>query len=632
MSSFDHTYQNPITSIPSADPFVLKHAGEYWAYVTGEWQDGRYFGILHSKDLVNWEARAGALAPLKPPEAYDYTCYWAPEVTYENGLFYLYYSVGDEVHMHIRVATSTTPDGPFTDSGHRLTSEKFAIDAHVFVDDDGSRYLFYAADFLDHTHIGTGIVVDRMLDAYHLAGNPQPVARARFDWQVYDPNRAEKGGVRWHTVEGPFMLKRKGRYYLMFSGGNWQTDSYGLGYAFSDSMDAAQEWHQPCDAIHTPQILKSNQAQGVIGPGHNSVVRGPDNRQLYCVYHRWNHKVGARVMAIDRLEWIGDRLAVLGPSTGEEVYVQTPDVQHGTFKGKQTFELPQPAPSFTAEMTVRLLVSQEAFGLHLRSGEADLLVMRIHSEGEKITVQTPHGEQVKQLPAGFRADVNHLIRIEVNGRVVSLYLDDALFAWRGLIQIPPTEMALVSATRGEYTGFAMTPGWEDIFEQEYSLEDLGWVDDAEGGAWESSDGQLQQTNPSAGQSRIMKRIAFTAEAYEFVVNARLAEGSPAGGYYTCYPAASDEKAGPAFSIQAAQGGWELAATGGSLPQAAQLPADFDPYQYQHFRFHVLPGQIQAFLENRLLLSIPFEGDAAQVGLGTVDAQAAFDLARVTRLS
>jgi hypothetical protein len=540
--------------------------------------------------------------------------------------------VGDEVHMHIRVATSTEPGGPFTDSGYRLTGEQFAIDAHVFVDEDGSRYLFYAADFLDHTHIGTGIVVDRMLDAYHLADSPQPVARARFDWQVYDPNRAEKGGVRWHTVEGPFMLKRKGRYYLMFSGGNWQTDSYGLGYAVSDSIDAAQEWDQPCDAVQVPQILKSNLVQGVIGPGHNSVVHGPDNRQLYCVYHRWNQKVGARVMAIDRLEWIGDRLTVLGPSTGEEVFTLAPEVQHGTFKGQQTFKLPHQAPSFTAQITVRLLDPKEAFGLYLRDGEADIFVMEIQSEAEKITIRTPHGEQVEQLPAGFRTNANHLVRIEVNGRVVSLYLDDALFAWRGLIQTTPTHMALVSAASGEYSGFSITPGWEDIFDHEYSLQDLGWENDAEGGAWENSNGQLQQTDPAAGLARIMKNIGFTAKAYEFVVNSRLAEGDAVPGLYTCYPAAADLDLGPAFAVQAADKGWELAATSRALQQSVELPVDFDPHQYQQFRFRILDSSIQAYLENSLLLSIPFEGAPTRVGLGTVNAQAAFDLARVTRLS
>ena len=50
----------------------------------------------------------------------------------------------------------------------------------------------------------------------------------------------------------------------------------------------------------------------VTGPGHNSVVRGPDNRQLYCVYHRWVDD--ARVLSIDPLDWAGDRLLVLGPS------------------------------------------------------------------------------------------------------------------------------------------------------------------------------------------------------------------------------------------------------------------------------------------------------------------------------
>jgi arabinan endo-1,5-alpha-L-arabinosidase len=109
MSLSNKSYQNPVTRIPSADPFVLKHAGEYWAYVTGKWQDGRCFGILHSKDLVNWEVHAGALPPLAPPPGMEYSCYWAPEVTYENGVFYLYYSVGNEEYMHIRVATSANP-------------------------------------------------------------------------------------------------------------------------------------------------------------------------------------------------------------------------------------------------------------------------------------------------------------------------------------------------------------------------------------------------------------------------------------------------------------------------------------------------------------------------------------------
>jgi beta-xylosidase len=193
------TYTNPVYPQSFPDPFVLKFRGEYFAYCTGDASDGNLFGILHSKDLVNWAYIGSAMEPLasRPP------FYWAPEVIYDNGKFYLYYSAGNEILMEIRVAVSDRPDGGFVDAGVRLTKEEFAIDAHVFIDDDRSRYLFYATDFLEYSHIGTGTVVDRMIDWKTLAGKPRPVSRAKYDWQVYDPARKEKGGVRWHTVEGP---------------------------------------------------------------------------------------------------------------------------------------------------------------------------------------------------------------------------------------------------------------------------------------------------------------------------------------------------------------------------------------------------------------------------------------------
>src|SRR5688572_6554768 len=159
----------------------------------------------------------------------------------------MYFSCGNETLMEIRVAVSDRPDRGFLDSGYRLTSEEFAIDAHVFADDDGQRYMFYATDFLTHTHIGTGTVVDRMLSMYELEGKPRPVSRAAYDWQVYDPQRIEKGGVRWHTVEGPTVFKYKRKYFEMFSGGNWQNSSYGVGYATADALDRPDEWEQSID-------------------------------------------------------------------------------------------------------------------------------------------------------------------------------------------------------------------------------------------------------------------------------------------------------------------------------------------------------------------------------------------------
>ena len=44
-------YQNPVYPKSFPDPFVLKYCGEYWAYCTAAWTDGRWFGVLRSRDL-----------------------------------------------------------------------------------------------------------------------------------------------------------------------------------------------------------------------------------------------------------------------------------------------------------------------------------------------------------------------------------------------------------------------------------------------------------------------------------------------------------------------------------------------------------------------------------------------------
>src|SRR5215210_2250037 len=119
-------FQNPVFDHSFPDPFVLKHRGQYFAYCTGIAADGRCFGRLTSYDLVNWHELPGAMLPLATGAPY----YWAPEVTYYKSRFYLYYSVGNETLMSIRVAVADGPDGDFVDAGIELTKQDFAIDPH----------------------------------------------------------------------------------------------------------------------------------------------------------------------------------------------------------------------------------------------------------------------------------------------------------------------------------------------------------------------------------------------------------------------------------------------------------------------------------------------------------------------
>ena len=52
----------------------------------------------------------------------------------------------------------------------------------------------------------------------------------------------------------------------------------------------------------------------VIGPGHNSVVMGPDGQTEYVVYHAWDVGKTGRRMCIDPLRWEHGRPTCDGPS------------------------------------------------------------------------------------------------------------------------------------------------------------------------------------------------------------------------------------------------------------------------------------------------------------------------------
>lgn len=450
------TYVNPVYDASFPDPFVLR-SDAYYAFCTGFADDGRVFGVIASADLVEWHSLGGAMEPLAGDIAAG-DLYWAPEITYHDGVYYLYYSVGNETFMQIRVATGTAPAGPYIDAGRTLTTQQFAIDPHVFIDDDGSWHLFYATDFLDHTHIGTGTVVDRMLDPFNLAGEPRPVTRAKFDWQVYDPARKEKGGVRWHTVEGPFVLKRKGKYFEMFSGGNWQNVTYGVGYAVSDRLYADEEWHQPVDGIDLLPLLRTI-PEKVIGPGHNSVITGPNGRELFCVYHRWQD--GKRVMCIDRMDFAGgDRLFVAGPSYGPQPRPMPPS----EFSFEDTF---QHNDLTTAGWTATADTVEFVNGdLRIISGGAEVKLSRavptgpfdlsinvrlddIPAEGPSLTfgcgtsASVRHfsdawhldlGNNAVPLPAPFSPSLFHQFRMLNDGRQTTVYLDGTVIGSAHLTQ------------------------------------------------------------------------------------------------------------------------------------------------------------------------------------------------------
>jgi GH43 family beta-xylosidase len=415
------TYTNPVYARDFPDPFVLRFNGRYYAYATGHAEDGRRFPMLTSRDLLHWEPAGGAIKPLDLPGLKDY---WAPEVAYSEGQFYLYYAVGngDDPDHHLRLAVAEHPLGPWREAGVDLTPDEiFAIDAHPFRDPrDGQWYLYYARDVLEAPYAGTGLAVDRLPAMDRLEGKPRDVLRPHAEWHLFELQRAIKQNLDWYTIEGPFVRYVNGRYVCFYSGGRWENPSYGVAYAEADTPLGA--WHDHRNA-EGPLILRTV-PEIVLGPGHNSVVVGPDLRAEYLVYHGWDRAGTARYPRIDRLRWQDGHPVCDGPSSEPRPAPRPADIAAWLDEGEPGPEweargdgwarteeglrsggtsglaLREPQPDFVAEVSVKAGAGERERGVRVGDTEVALDGVRLRAGTESVA-----------LPSGFRHEAWHTLHL-----------------------------------------------------------------------------------------------------------------------------------------------------------------------------------------------------------------------------
>jgi GH43 family beta-xylosidase len=303
-----------------ADPFVLRTGDGYVAYGTcpeaSADDDGREFVVLTSSDLLTWRSHGGALERVDPALGTDY---WAPEVASAGGRWWMYYSVGHDIAgHHIRVAVAEDPLGPFTDLGLHLTpDEPFAIDPHPFQDADGRWYLFFARDVLEADRPGTHLAVAPLEDMTRL-GPIVAVLQPFADWQIYERNRTMYGATYdWHTLEGPSVVRRRGRYWMTYSGGAWTGESYAVAWAVAESP--LGPWHPAPPSA--PALLRTS--GDLLGPGHNSLTVDPQGDDV-IVFHSWNTAGTRREMYGRRMVFEEDGPRVDGPIGASSSARETP--------------------------------------------------------------------------------------------------------------------------------------------------------------------------------------------------------------------------------------------------------------------------------------------------------------------
>ncbi len=248
------TYTNPIMDIKAADPHVIRYEGSYYLYPT--W-GGTHYDVFTSSDLLHWEHKGKCFEDSRGG-------LWAPDVFHHasgDGKFYLYYTIGPLRHKQVGVAVSESPLGPFED---RCILADNAIDAHLFRDDDGELYLYYTEIFAEP---GNRIRVQAMKDPLQKKGESHLIITPEAPWER----------AHGFVAEAPWMIKRNGVYYLMYSGSGADGPGYAIGYATADSPKG------PFTKYPGNPIVKRTET--VFGPGHHCVIEGPRGG-LWMVYHQ----------------------------------------------------------------------------------------------------------------------------------------------------------------------------------------------------------------------------------------------------------------------------------------------------------------------------------------------------------
>ena len=293
---------NPVIPGWNADPEAKIFEGQYWIYPTysAPYEEQVRMDAWSSKDLVHWT---------KHPDIIDTSAIkwakkamWAPAVTEMGGKYYFFFGAND-IHDDkkeiggIGVGVSDSPAGPFKDYlGKPLIGQIHngaqPIDQFIFKDHDGQYYIIYGG--WQHCNI----------------------AKLNKDFTGFIPfadGTTFKSITPEHYVEGSVMFTRKGKYYLMWSEGDWGGPNYRVAYAIGNA---------PTGPFKRIGVVLEQDPKIATGAGHHSVIQIPGKDEWYIVYHRrplTETDANHRVTCIDHMYFDKDGLIMPVVITNEGV-------------------------------------------------------------------------------------------------------------------------------------------------------------------------------------------------------------------------------------------------------------------------------------------------------------------------
>lgn len=284
------------------DPVVAKDGDKYWLFSTGP-----RIPCRKSRDLRTWEWVGPTLSGLpdwslkQVPGAKDF---WAPDISYFNKRWHLYYSVSTfgSNRSCIGLATNTTldpanPSFKWEDRGLVLKSQHEndynCIDPNVVLDEKGAPWLSFGSFW-------SGIKLVRL----------DPASGRPAGQLIHIAGR--HGGA----IEAPFIVRNGGWYYLFVSfdqccKGNDSTYKMMVGRSRAiQGPYLAFDGGKMTDGAGTLVLAGYRQVRG---PGHNGFISTPKGD--FVVHHFYDRNSGGvPTLQVRRVVWI-DGWPVVGEPT-----------------------------------------------------------------------------------------------------------------------------------------------------------------------------------------------------------------------------------------------------------------------------------------------------------------------------
>lgn len=250
----DYTYMiydagRDISYRSGADPAVVEFRGEYYMFVT------RSNGYWHSTDLQNWN--------FITPKGYWYPqgCNAPAAHNYKDSVLYV---CGDPSGVMSVMSSDDPKSGVWTPGVGIIANLQ---DPDLFIDDDGSAYMFYGSS---NVYPIRAIELDRTHNFLPKTDERVPLFGLDLDkhgWERFGENHTtdtDLGGF----IEGPWMTKHNGKYYLQYGSPGTEFNVYGDGVYVADHPMGPYTYQK-----HNPVSYKPGGYMN--GAGHGSSVKGP---------------------------------------------------------------------------------------------------------------------------------------------------------------------------------------------------------------------------------------------------------------------------------------------------------------------------------------------------------------------